>query len=554
MTTLSIILAISAKSTGTYHRKALWMFAIGLSFWFIAEQIWAVYDHVLNLDPFPSAADYFFVAAHPFFVAFLLLYLRPLKKSVDKKIVLFASALAFGFVIPSLFFTYQMNFQTDIIELATALFYPVADAFLLGFAIIGMLFLFRGERNYFWTLVFAGFIAIIIADTFFLFATLDDSYFDGHPVDALWLAGYTLFAFATYDYIKRLQKYNKGYIRPLPQSNLVEPIGFDTINKIGVPMATGITAVVSFMYMISLHYTSTFSTQESSILLTYALFGIISAFSAIIIMTNRYLTKAVRIKTQDLQKKQDQIDEQLKRIQKLDTAKDEFMSMITHELKTPLVPIKAYSDMLLAQGKDTLNERQKKQIETIKSSANSLLRLISDLLDVQKIELGRLRLDKEMHSLNEIIDHVVATLKQEASSKNIQLTIEHQKDISCICDRMRIEQVLTNLITNAIIYSKNDGGKIHITSSVKDSFAKISVKDNGVGIPKEYLDNVFVKFYQIDTSLTREHSGTGLGLSVCKGIVENHGGKIWVESEGEGKGCEFHFTLPLEQNLRVRKI
>ena len=229
-----------------------------------------------------------------------------------------------------------------------------------------------------------------------------------------------------------------------------------------------------------------------------------------------------------------------------DVVKEEFLAMVTHELKTPLVPIIGYVDILLSQKWGKINEIQKEKLEIIKSSAQFLLKMISDLLDAQKIELGQLVLVKNPHYLSQIIKNVLARMQPDLESHRIMVITDFQENISCLCDNTRIEQVLINLISNAMDFCPKKDGKINIKLQLEDNTrARISVIDNGIGIPKSKLDKIFVKFYQIDTSSTREHGGTGLGLVVCKGIIENHGGKIWAESEETNKGTQIHILLPV---------
>ncbi|MEX2191842.1 MAG: ATP-binding protein [Nitrosarchaeum sp.] len=242
------------------------------------------------------------------------------------------------------------------------------------------------------------------------------------------------------------------------------------------------------------------------------------------------------------------IQKQFEDLKQIDKLKDEFLAMITHELRTPLVPIKAYVEMLLTQSFGPLNQKQQEKLKIIESSSESMLKLIKDLLDAQTIELGRLRLDKNVYDLSEIIKNVVMRLKLDADVYDISLTQELNDGILCLCDKSRIEQVLVNLISNSLDFCPKQTGKIQIKLNHEGNFAKILVKDNGIGIIKESLDKIFVKFYQVNTSNTREHGGTGLGLSVCKGIIENHGGKIWAESEGRDKGAEIHILLPLNSH------
>ncbi len=254
---------------------------------------------------------------------------------------------------------------------------------------------------------------------------------------------------------------------------------------------------------------------------------------------NKMITKQL----EDLQS----ADREKKLMQNVERAKNEFLAMITHELKTPLVPIKSYVDLLLLEKFGTINNEQRKKLEIIGNSADSLLRLILDLVDVQKMGLGLLHLKKERHELSSIINEIISNMKVHLDSHHISIISDLQENIFCLCDKLRIGQVLTNLILNAIAFGPKENGKIQITLKVEGNYAKIIVKDNGAGIIKDNLDKIFVKFYQVDASSTRQHGGVGLGLSICKGIVERHGGKIWAESEGTGKGTEIHIMMPLEQ-------
>lgn len=238
----------------------------------------------------------------------------------------------------------------------------------------------------------------------------------------------------------------------------------------------------------------------------------------------------------------DTIKEKEEIAKKTELAKDEFLAMITHELKTPLVPIQGYSDILLGEHLGKLNEQQKNRLEIIKSSSTTLLGIISDLLDVQKLEIGKLRMKKEDSDIKDSIEKSVNVLLPQADTKEIQLTF-NAKSFVVVHDPERIKQVITNLIKNAMIAVEPKKGKIQVTMEETPSDLVISVKDNGMGIPKDKQKDLFKKFYQVDTTLTRERGGSGLGLAICKGIIDNHGGQISVQSE-EGKGAKFTFTIP----------
>ena len=231
---------------------------------------------------------------------------------------------------------------------------------------------------------------------------------------------------------------------------------------------------------------------------------------------------------------------------KNELAKDEFLAMITHELKTPLVPIQGYSDILLSEHLGKLTDKQRERISIIKSSSETLLSIISDLLDAQKLELGQLRITKKITSIKEGISKAIESIKLEAEKNNIEIILKGE-DIQIEHDSDRIGQVISNLIKNSIIAIKPNEGKIEINIENNPSDVTISVKDNGTGIPKEKQVGLFKKFYQVDATLTRERGGSGLGLAICKGIIENHLGEIWVDSE-INQGATFSFKIPKNQS------
>ena len=228
---------------------------------------------------------------------------------------------------------------------------------------------------------------------------------------------------------------------------------------------------------------------------------------------------------------------------KMSLAKDEFLTMITHELKTPLVPIQGYADMLLGGHIGSLTDKQKERMEIIKSSATSLLEIISDLLDTQKLELGQLRMKKEVSAIQNTILKSLQTLQPQIDENKITVSSDVSPKILISHDTDRIIQVLTNLIKNSLKTVKPNVGVIKITASEDANEVRITVSDNGVGIPPEKQTKLFTKFYQADASLTREKGGSGLGLSICKGIIGAHGGKIKLEST-PNVGTKVVFSLP----------
>jgi signal transduction histidine kinase len=252
------------------------------------------------------------------------------------------------------------------------------------------------------------------------------------------------------------------------------------------------------------------------------------------------LTKEIIEKDKDLHK----YNEELLAVER---AKEEFMSMINHELKTPLVPIKGYADMLLKPNiMGSLNEKQKKAVSSISYNVGKLELLVSDILDVYKLDMGKLSISKKVVDVGQMITTNLLEFKPLADQKNVEIESDIQYDGPVYCDKRRIDQVITNLIKNAIDFVPANTGKIILRVSKKENKIIFSIEDNGSGIPSDKVDNLFKKFYQIDTTMTRKHGGTGLGLAISKGIVDAHGGTMWVDKEYLG-GARFIFTLPFKE-------
>ena len=253
---------------------------------------------------------------------------------------------------------------------------------------------------------------------------------------------------------------------------------------------------------------------------------------------------AIRTDITEHKETQERLGIALEGMKKVEKEKEEFTAMISHELKTPITPIMMWADALREPGiLGELNDEQKDAVEKIVSSSEQLKELVSDMFDAYKLDLNKLTFTYDDIKVEKLLSDVCEIHKPIASNKGIIIKNSAKGDISIKSDRRRINQVLKNLIVNAIDFVPPQKGKIEINFIEEDDYIKFFVQDNGIGISKENQVNLFKKFYQTDTSYTREHGGSGLGLSISKGIVEGLGGKIWVESH-EGKGTTFYFTIP----------
>ncbi len=247
-----------------------------------------------------------------------------------------------------------------------------------------------------------------------------------------------------------------------------------------------------------------------------------------------------------IQEKEEKILNQYLKLKQIDELKDEFASMISHELTTPLFPIKFHAEMLKdlkTFGK--LNKEQLNSVNEIYENATRLEKLINDILDAQKLEQNGMKFIKTNLKTDEFMNKIYDINSPMMKSKSIKFENTTKDQIIINSDPGRLEQVFGNLIKNSVDFVPENTGKIEIGAKADDGFMKFYVKDNGMGIPKEKQVNLFKKFYQIDTSVKRKHGGSGLGLSICKGIVEGLGGKIWLDST-EGLGTIVYFTIPKE--------
>jgi PAS domain S-box-containing protein len=228
----------------------------------------------------------------------------------------------------------------------------------------------------------------------------------------------------------------------------------------------------------------------------------------------------------------------------LDRMKTEFVSQVSHELRTPLTAIKGFTDLMLDGDAGDLNEEQTDYLQTVKSNADRLVALINDLLDVSRIESGRITLKSGPLDVPAILKEVVTTMRPLLDGKQQTLALTVEPDLpTAYGDHDRVVQVATNLVSNAHKYTQS-GGAIEVAATHAAGFVRVAVRDNGMGIGPDDMPKLFTRFFRVDSSITRSIGGTGLGLSIVKSIVEMQGGTVSVESE-LGVGSVFAFTIPV---------
>jgi PAS domain S-box-containing protein len=234
----------------------------------------------------------------------------------------------------------------------------------------------------------------------------------------------------------------------------------------------------------------------------------------------------------------------MEKAQEADRLKSAFLASMSHELRTPLNSIIGFTGIILQGLVGPLNEEQTKQMGKVQHSARHLLSLINDVLDISKIEAGQLKVEYEEFDMVQLMAEVENGLKPLADQKGLKLECRLAPQVGkIVSDRRRVEQILINLLNNAIKFT--DQGGVYLDCGPDNGFLLTRVQDTGIGIKREDLHNLFKPFRQIDTGLSRRYEGTGLGLNICKRLVDLLGGEIWAESGGAGAGSTFSFTLPL---------
>lgn len=238
-----------------------------------------------------------------------------------------------------------------------------------------------------------------------------------------------------------------------------------------------------------------------------------------------------------------ELEEANERLLELDRLKSMFLASMSHELRTPLNSIIGFTGILLMEMSGELNPEQKKQLSMVKSSANHLLDLINDILDISKIESGKVELSIENFDLMDVVQEVLTTIQPLANQKDLQLSVKGAESVQIKSDRRRVKQILMNLLSNSVKFT--DKGFIAINiKPLKNQTVSVDVKDTGIGIHKEELKELFNPFQQIDMTSTKIYEGTGLGLYLSKKIVTLLKGDISVSSK-PGKGSTFTFILPI---------
>lgn len=532
------VLTITLYRKKHYQSKAFLFAAIGSACWFIAEQLWQLYDHIWEGDPFPSEADIFYLGGYPFMTLFVMVSLKPVIKSVSRNVWLFAIGLSFSFLIPSILASYEWMFGEEAFDTAVALSYPIASAILVVPTIVGIMYLAKKGANFSWMIILFAFIIYGIADTFFLFLEIDEAYYDGHPVDLLWAYTYTMLAFAFYSRLK---------LAKLPTSEsqamfFSDNVKFETISKFGIPLTLAIVCMViliSITHSIFLETDEQLTTQN----LMLGVVAMLAVFAIIVITINKNLSRLVTMRTSELVQQRDNlenlIEEKTNEVLKAErlSAIGELSGRLAHDLRNPLSVIKMSVDLIKQNPADSKlsDPTITKRIDLIEKSIDRISHQVDDVLGY--VRNSPLKLTST--SIPNLIDDSLSKINVPT---DVEINVS-KKDLTIDCDPVKLDAVFINLIVNAI-QAMPEGGKIIITMEEKDNLIILNFSDSGPGISEENIDKVFEPLF------TTKQKGTGLGLASCKNIIEQHQGEISVKNNP----TTFTIILPKTLSIEYAKI
>ena len=285
-----------------------------------------------------------------------------------------------------------------------------------------------------------------------------------------------------------------------------------------------------------------------------------------LIRLNKGLEERVAERTAEIRKSNEMLKKAAETADAANQTKSDFFANMSHELRTPLNHIIGFTEIVLEQHFGEINKTQREYLSDVLNSSNHLLSLINDILDLSKIEAGKLELNKSEIDLQQLLENSLIMIKEKAQKHNIKVSTSFEKIPRMIeGDARKLKQILYNLLSNSVKFTP-EGGSICLSAKSRDDeldseinmpnisepfntceFLEISVKDSGIGLKAEDKERIFKPFEQADKARNRKYQGTGLGLSLTKKLVELHRGRIWVESQGEGNGSDFHFIIPSRQ-------
>lgn len=498
-------------------KKSLLFLVMSFISWFTAELTWNLYEHVLEIDPYPSIADFFYISAPIFMFVSLIVFLQPLQNKIKKTHVIFASLISILILIPILNMTFEANSKVELFEIVIAMIYPIVDAILLVPAIIAILFSVQERKNSFLIMIVIGIVIFIVGDYLFLFLVIYDQYYDGNPVDILWLTSYVIWSFTIYNVIYKSKK-----IKYSTEQNSNKKEQTTKLNKYGINIVLGFIISTTIVILIAINYFWSLNVDGNFMLFfSLILITLLVILSSIIVLLNTKLANAMEIKSIKIK----ELSTELIKAERL-SAIGELAARLSHDLRNPLSVIKSSVEITMLRNDDKFSMHDKEVIQRINKAIARMTNQIDDVLNYAK----RTPIEKNKITISTCIKNVISWI---SIPTKIKITIQ-ENDTDVFADEGKLEIVFSNLIRNAIEAIGDDTGSIEIKIQVIGEQVIIESIDSGAGIKEDNIDIIFEPLY------TTKQVGTGLGLVSCKNIIEQHGGKITVKNNP----TTFTMTLP----------
>jgi len=488
--------------------------------WFAAEQTWNLYEHVLDIDPYPSAADFFYIIAPIFMLISLTIFLKSTGKKISKKNITFASIISLSILIPSLVSTFEVGVEDEPFEIIIALIYPIVDSVVLVPVIITILFLVSDRRSFFWLMILTGMIIMLAADTAFLFLVINDEYVDGHPVDILWISSYTIWAFMMF-YIIMESRYQKD------SQEIYKKFGTKKTEKYGILIGLIFINATIAILLVGINFFIQPKEDTSLVFFSWILVMLVIIFSSIVILLNSKLNKTLQNRTSQLE----ELANELIKSERF-SAIGELASRISHDIRNPLSNIYMSIELIKNSPPGTKldNTVINEKLEVVSKNIERISHQVNDVLGFVK--------DRQMKKKNfKISSCLYETIESINVPNYIKIKIP-KSDISVLADPFQLQIVFNNLIINAIQAIGKKKGEILIRFLEKKGELKIEVENSGPPIPDEILPHIF------DSLVTTKQMGTGLGLVSCKTIIENHQGTISARNDP----TMLTITIPKQKN------
>jgi signal transduction histidine kinase len=512
-------------------RLPWYLFAAGIAAWVAGDAIFDYYDVQLGTEPpLPSVADALYLAGYPLLVAGLVLLLRKLGVIAGRIALVDAAIMAVGLGVVQWIFVVDPYTHETGLTLNERIFggaYPAMDVLLL--AAFTQLLVSPAWRLRSYQLLIASFLCVLVADE--LYAYYVETYELGSWIDIFFLLGYVLVGAAA--------------LHP----SMATIVARD--RRAAPRLTTARFLLLSFAFLtvpITLLVERALGHRIHATLLGVT--GIVLA-SLVLVRLVGLVRNEERARRSERQSRREAenahrlLSEQNRELRELDRLKDEFVSLVSHDLRTPLTSIVGYVDLILDD--PAISDEHRQYLAIVARNTDRLHRLVDDLLFAARLQAGRLELDLGDVDLVEVARHTVETLRPRAEAADVDLTLELDADLdgalAVLGEASRLGQLLDNLLSNAVKFTPG-GGRVGVRISRREDRALVAVSDSGIGIPSSERDRLFERFYRSSTVSARQIEGTGLGLYITKAIVEAHRGRITVESQ-EGEGTTFCVELPL---------